>query len=81
MRRLKTLLILLLFPAFVNAQQDSWTTTFEASDGFKSATYDEMIAYSKKLAEASPLISYEIMGYSAGGLEIPILIVNKTVSN
>jgi hypothetical protein len=74
----KTLLILLLFPAFLNAQQNSWTTTFEASDGLKSATYDEMIAYSKKLAEASPLISYEIMGYSAGSLEIPILIVNKT---
>lgn len=78
MRRLKTLLILLLFPAFLNAQQNSWTTTFEAADGFKSATYDEMIAYSKKLAEASPLISYEIMGYSAGGLEIPNLIINKT---
>ncbi len=78
MKILKTLLILLLFPAFVNAQQNSWTTTFEASDGFKSATYDEMIAYSKKLAEASPLISYEIMGYSAGGLEIPNLIINKT---
>lgn len=78
MRYPKILFFLLIFPLFVNAQDSDWTITFESSNGLKSATYDEMMDYSKRLAEASPQVNYQTMGYSAGGLEIPILILNKT---
>ena len=77
MKSIKILLLISLFPIMVFAQ-DQWTTPFEASDGLRTATYDDMVAYSKKLAEASPQVTYELIGKSAGGYDIPILIINKT---
>ncbi|MCK4569708.1 MAG: hypothetical protein KAT76_05405 [Bacteroidales bacterium] len=62
----------------LSAQKTSWTTLFETSNGLQTATYEEVINYSRRLAEASPRVTYEVIGLSAGGFEIPILIINKT---
>ncbi|MBE9519168.1 MAG: peptidase M14, partial [Bacteroidetes bacterium] len=78
MKQLETLIFAIFLSLMVNAQESSWITTFETSNGHRTATYDEVIDYSKRLADASPQLNYEIMGYSAGGYEIPILILNKT---
>jgi len=78
MKQLETLIFAIFLSLMVNAQESSWITTFETSNGRRTATYDEVIDYSKRLTDASPQLNYEIMGYSAGGYEIPILILNKT---
>ena len=78
MKQLIFLLSACFFPIFLGAQENNWTTTFESSNGLRTATYEEVIDYSKRLAEASPQIHYELIGQSAGGYEIPILIFNKT---
>ncbi len=59
-------------------QENAWITTFEASDGLQTASYDEVIDYSRRLADASPQVTYELIGKSAAGYDIPILIINKT---
>lgn len=78
MRKITLVCIAILWQLFVVAQQDSWVTTFERSNGLRTATYEEVIDYGKRLAEASPLVHYEIIGQSAGGYEIPILVINKS---
>jgi len=77
MRTTLFLFLCLFFLTTSYAQQD-WTTTFEDSDGKRTATYQEMVEYSRRLADTSPLVSYEVIGKSAGGYDIPILIINKT---
>ncbi len=58
--------------------QDSWVTPFELSGGSRTATYEEVLDYCKRIAEASPQAHYQVMGYSAAGDEIPLVIINKT---
>jgi murein tripeptide amidase MpaA len=71
---------ILLFLPFAFSQSESkdippeWQTTAEQSDYKKTSTYDEAITYSRKLAAASPLISYQTYGKSGEGREMPLLI-------
>jgi len=52
-----------------------WNTTAEATDYRKTSTYDEAIAFSKKLAGASKnLVRYSSIGKSGEGRDIPLLI-------
>ncbi len=51
-----------------------WQTKAEATDYKKTASYDETIAYSKKLDLASPLIKYTTYGKSGEGRDMPLLI-------
>jgi murein tripeptide amidase MpaA len=51
-----------------------WQTAAEKTDYKKTSTYDEAIAYSKKLAQASPLITYQAYGKSGEGRDLPLLI-------
>ena len=77
MKRIKLILLISLFPVLIFAQ-DMWTTPFETSEGMRTATYDDMIEYSLRLSDASPQVTYQLMGVSAGGYDIPIIIINKT---
>ncbi|MEQ1924061.1 MAG: M14 family zinc carboxypeptidase, partial [Pyrinomonadaceae bacterium] len=53
----------------------AWQTTAEKTDYKKTSTYDEAVAYSKKLAAASKgLIVYKSYGKSGEGREMPLLI-------
>ena len=51
-----------------------WQTVAEKTDYQKTSTYDETIAYCKKLDLASPLITYKSYGKSGEGRDLPLLI-------
>ena len=65
----------------VEAQSDAgkippqWQTTAEKTDYKQTSTYDETVAYCKKLAAASGgLITYTTYGKSGEGRDLPLLI-------
>ena len=59
-------------PGYVPPQ---WQTTAEKTDYKQTSTYDEAIAYSKKIAAASGgLITYTTFGKSGEGRDLPLLI-------
>ncbi|HKC66250.1 MAG TPA: M14 family zinc carboxypeptidase, partial [Pyrinomonadaceae bacterium] len=51
-----------------------WRTLAEKTNYRETPRYDETIAYSRKLADASPLIRYESFGKSGEGRDLPLLI-------
>ena len=55
-----------------------WQTVAEKTDYKKTSSYDEAVAYSKKLAAASGgLISYTTYGKSGEGRDLPLLIAAR----
>lgn len=52
----------------------NWQTKAEETNYRKTSTYDEAIAYSKRLVAASPWIKYRSIGKSGEGRDIPLLI-------
>jgi hypothetical protein len=52
----------------------AWQTTAEKTDYRKTSTYDEAVAFSKRLDAASPLIVYQTYGKSGEGRDMPLLI-------
>ncbi len=82
-RRWQTLvsaLYIALFGLSGQAQSESpdvpiqWQTTAEATDYKKTSTYDETIAYSKRLDRATQFITYQTYGKSGEGRDMPLLI-------
>src|SRR3954451_2338610 len=74
-------LSLILFRTMDFAQSDTgnippqWQTTAERTNYKQTSTYDEAIAYSKRLAGASGgLITYSTYGKSGEGRDLPLLI-------
>jgi murein tripeptide amidase MpaA len=51
-----------------------WQTLAEKTGYRETPRYDETIAYSRKLADASPLIRYTSFGQSGEGRDLPLLI-------
>ncbi len=51
-----------------------WQTHAEKTDYRETPRYAETIAYSRRLADASPLIRFESFGESAEGRSLPLLI-------
>lgn len=51
-----------------------WQTLAEKTDYRETPRYDETIAYSRKLAGASPLLRFKSFGQSGEGRELPLLI-------
>ncbi len=51
-----------------------WQTHAEKTEYRETPRYEETIAYSKRLADASPLIRYTGFGHSGEGRELPLLI-------
>lgn len=51
-----------------------WQTRAEKTDYRQTPRYDETIAYSRKLDDASPLIRYQSFGKSGEGRDLPLLI-------
>ena len=74
------LLILLNFYDTTMAQKTQppvpteWQTLAEKTNYRETPRYDETIAYSRKLADASPLIRFESFGKSGEGRDLPLLI-------
>lgn len=75
---LLTIALLLLLCGVVDADTDDRFITYcEKSDFVKTPRYAETIAYSKLLAEASPMVHYLSFGVSPEGRDLPLLIVDK----
>jgi Zinc carboxypeptidase len=51
-----------------------WQTLAEKTDYRETPRYDETVAYSRKLADASPLIRFMSFGKSGEGRDLPLLI-------
>ena len=51
-----------------------WLTHAEKTDYHQTPRYDATVEYSKRLAEASPLLRYETFGKSGEGRDLPLLI-------
>ena len=76
---MKRILILLLFVnvANINFAQDNNLITYYEKSGFKATpSYDETVAYCKKLDQASPFIQYTTFGTSPRGRKLPLLIID-----
>jgi hypothetical protein len=79
-RPLSITISIVLFSLTLFAQSEAidippaWQTRAEKTDYDKTSTYDEAIAYGKRLAQASPLITYQTYGKSGEGRDMPLLI-------
>jgi hypothetical protein len=51
-----------------------WRTYAEITDYKRTPSYDDTVAYSKKLDQASPLLKYQTFGESGEGRPMPLLI-------
>ncbi len=54
-----------------------WQTHAEKTNFRETARYAETVAYSKRLAERSPLIEYQRFGKSGEGRDLPLLIASE----
>jgi len=66
MRTLPAILLVLLF-SFSLTAQEKFTTVFESSKGFETATYAQTIAYYEALANTYPQINIEAIGKTDSG--------------
>jgi hypothetical protein len=73
------ILFLLFIPIFGFGQVkiDSLITLFEQSNYLETPTYKGTIDYCNRLVESSKMVNRIIIGKSARGLDIPMLIVDK----
>ncbi|MCX6830877.1 MAG: M14 family metallopeptidase, partial [candidate division Zixibacteria bacterium] len=73
------LIILCSFcPTIFGAQStDEWLTLYEKSHYLETPRYDETIAFCKKLADYSPIVSFTDFGVSPQGRKLPLLIIDK----
>ena len=76
MIRLYLLVFMLILANYTGAQDTSLVTFYEKSDFKATPSYDETVAYCKKLDEASPFIRYTTFGTSPQGRKLPLLIID-----
>jgi hypothetical protein len=70
--------LLLFVSASVLAQHSGNFDTWWEQSGFtETPRYDETIEYAKRLAKASPLISFQVFGKSPQGRDLPLLILDQ----
>lgn len=81
MKNLIFLFVALFACGSMMGQQEAWTTTFERSNGLRTATYSEVMEYCRELDERSPMVSFNVLGKSAAGIEVPMVVINKTGLN
>jgi murein tripeptide amidase MpaA len=59
------------------AEAPGWETYYEQSGCTATPRYDETIAYCKRLAGASPWVTFESFGTSPEGRDLPLVIADK----
>lgn len=69
-------IINLIFAIHFGHASTPWETYYEQHNKNRTPSYEETVAFSKQLAEVSPMLEYSIMGYSHQGREIPLLILD-----
>ncbi len=71
-------ILLLFISASALAQHSGNFDTWWEQSGFtETPRYNETMEYAKRLAEASPLISFQVFGKSPQGLDLPLLILDQ----
>jgi len=55
-----------------------WRTHAEVTDYRETPSYDDTVAFARRLAHASPAIDYESFGFSGEGRELPLIIATET---
>ena len=55
-----------------------WRTHAEATDYIETPSYDDTVAFARRLAHASTIIEYEGFGFSGQGRELPLIIASET---
>ena len=55
-----------------------WRTHAENTDYRETPSYDDTVAYARRLAHASPSIDYRGFGYSGQGRELPLIVASET---
>jgi hypothetical protein len=55
-----------------------WRTHAELTDYRETPSYDDTVAFARRLAHASPAIDYESFGHSGEGRELPLIIATET---
>jgi hypothetical protein len=55
-----------------------WRTHAEATDYRETPSYNDTVAFARRLAHASPAIDYESFGFSGEGRELPLIIASET---
>ncbi len=56
---------------------DSLITRFERSDGTETPRYEESVGFARRLAAASPRLTYTTFGVSPQGRPLPLLIADR----
>ncbi len=59
------------------ASADTWQTVAESTAYRKTSTYDETIAYCRRLAGTSPWVSFSMFGTSPQGRGMPLLVISR----
>jgi hypothetical protein len=54
-----------------------WRTHAELTDYRETPSYDDTVAFARRLAHASPAIDYESFGFSGEGRELPLIIATE----
>src|SRR5215218_9607784 len=55
-----------------------WRTHADLTDYRETPSYDDTVAFARRLAHASPAIDYESFGFSGEGRELPLIIATET---
>ena len=63
-------------PNSTSATPPDWRTTAERTDYKTTATFEETLAYCKRLEAASPIVHFASFGTSPEGRELPLLILS-----
>lgn len=78
MKKLASIFILsILMLVACNRSAPDMTTTFEKSGYLETDSYEGTIAYAKKLAKQFKQVHYEVVGTSAAGRDLPLLIIDE----
>jgi len=77
MKRYFFICLLMVLAGFAVGQEVDWTTHYEKSGFLETANYEEVIRYSKLLADNSPIIEYQVYGISPQGREMPLLVIDR----
>ncbi len=76
-KHLFIVVVVMVFISFTRSRAEDWRTYCEKSNFKKTPRYKETVAYARRLAQASPWVSYATFGKSPQGRDLPLLIVNR----
>ncbi len=77
MKKIPAVTLMLLLSFQINQATNNWDTWYEAHGKNQTPDYEATIAFCKRLADASAIISYQVIGQSHQLRDIPLLILDS----